>query len=405
MSRDTATGDGAADLPGAGTGDLTFDVECRTSRRAARGRRHPVTIHADWTVTTPHDLDAERVAAAFGGYSSCLELVDAGVPALREVVALGSRRARPELVWDRAWRLPRLEVCGCPASFASAAAAAAHFRSVRHVAATFGCAERVVRTLGAMALDLVPDVAPPRHHPAQRLVREHVGVAELWDAGIHPDDVVAMAALVPAVHEPLPVRYYLGVAYRDPGPDLLRASAARPDADTAAWLAWLDPRWRGSGADLGRWLEVGLARGEALDLVAHGPGPAAAAGMARDLGIDERRAGRLLAQWVRVGCRPSALHLRLLMAEGLETYRPSGPALDELVTRAGRFRVERTELAVMLALADTRADVLGALHRGVRSAAELADCQGSGSPEPAGRRTGSPRAGQDPAAMNQERAG
>jgi hypothetical protein len=385
------TGDGAADLPGAGPGDLTFDVECRTSRRGARGRRHPVTIHADWTVTTPHDLDAERVAAAFGGYSSCLELVDAGVPALREVVALGSRRARPELVWDRAWRLPRLEVCGCPTSFVSAAA--------------FGCAERVVRTVGAMVLDLVPDVTAPCHHPARCLVREHDGVAELWDAGIHPDDVAAMAGLVPAVHEPLPVRYYLGVAYRDPGPELLAASAARPDADTAAWLAWLDPRWRDSGADLAGWLEVGLARGDALELLAQGPGPAAAAGMAGDLGIDERRAGRLLAQWVRVGCRPSAAHLRLLMAEGLETYRPSGHALDELVAQARRFRVERTELAVMLALADTRADVLGALHHGVRSAEELAGRLGPGSPAPVRRWTGSPWTDQDPVNADREWTG
>jgi hypothetical protein len=34
-------------------------------------------------VTTPHDLEAERVAAAMGGYLSCLDLVDHAAPAFQ----------------------------------------------------------------------------------------------------------------------------------------------------------------------------------------------------------------------------------------------------------------------------------------------------------------------------------
>lgn len=37
--------------------------------------RHDIVIHEDWTVTTPHDLDADRVAIAFGGAEhSCIHL-------------------------------------------------------------------------------------------------------------------------------------------------------------------------------------------------------------------------------------------------------------------------------------------------------------------------------------------
>lgn len=69
--------------PGPGGGPLTLMLECRLSPTAVTGERHPVTIHADWRVETPHDLEAERVAAAFGGYTSCLELVDRTLPAFR----------------------------------------------------------------------------------------------------------------------------------------------------------------------------------------------------------------------------------------------------------------------------------------------------------------------------------
>ena len=43
-------------------------------------------------VATPHDLDAERIAAAFGGYTSCLELVDPVIPAVRASMGMQTRR-------------------------------------------------------------------------------------------------------------------------------------------------------------------------------------------------------------------------------------------------------------------------------------------------------------------------
>ena len=53
-------GPGGVGLP------LSLELECRTSRRARRGRRHPVTVTADWTLESHHDLDAERLCRQFG---------------------------------------------------------------------------------------------------------------------------------------------------------------------------------------------------------------------------------------------------------------------------------------------------------------------------------------------------
>jgi hypothetical protein len=83
-SRSSDSGSGVAEssrermrsiLPSPDGEPLTLKVRCWTSRSSkAPVTRHPVTIHPDWSVTTPHDLESERVAAAFGGYLSCLDL-------------------------------------------------------------------------------------------------------------------------------------------------------------------------------------------------------------------------------------------------------------------------------------------------------------------------------------------
>jgi hypothetical protein len=353
---------------------LTFDVECRTNRRATRSKRHPMTINADWTVQTPHDLDAERVAVALGGYSSCLVVVDTAVPALREAIGLAARRVRPELHHDReaGWAVAKAAGCGCPGAFRTAAEASEHARGTRHLAARYGCSERILRMLVDATEDAVAALAQPLVDAGGLAVRELGGVARLWDAGVHPDDAVAMAGMVSAVSEPLPVHYFLGVAYCGADRDFLAvASAVRADPDTAAWLAWLPAGfWQ---PELTAWLRLGLARGDVLDLFDWGTDPATVGALAEMAGLPPDRVARLLAAWARARCSPSGEHLRLLVAEGLETFHPPGPALDRLEQEARNLRgvPSRTELGVMLALADTRADTLSALARGVRSAAEL----------------------------------
>lgn len=69
--------------PALGDQPATIRVPCSGVPYALGPATYAVTVAPDWTVETPHDLAAERVALAFGGYSSCLELVEKGVPAAR----------------------------------------------------------------------------------------------------------------------------------------------------------------------------------------------------------------------------------------------------------------------------------------------------------------------------------
>jgi hypothetical protein len=73
-SRDSAV-PAPVTLPSPDGEPLTLKVRCWTSRSSkAPVSRHPITLDPDWSVTTPHDLESERIASAFGGYLSCADL-------------------------------------------------------------------------------------------------------------------------------------------------------------------------------------------------------------------------------------------------------------------------------------------------------------------------------------------
>ena len=76
----------SADVPAPLGRDLVVPVECTAMESDHFGAVHDITIHADWSVSTPHDLDAERIGRAFGGFSSCLTLVECVVPAYRHAM-------------------------------------------------------------------------------------------------------------------------------------------------------------------------------------------------------------------------------------------------------------------------------------------------------------------------------
>ena len=63
-------------------------IECSSDPSERRGVTHRVIIHPDWTVDVPHDIEAERVARSFGGWSTCLELVERVIPAYRRALDL-----------------------------------------------------------------------------------------------------------------------------------------------------------------------------------------------------------------------------------------------------------------------------------------------------------------------------
>src|SRR5664279_420257 len=145
-------------IPPSPDGALELSVNCRTTRgRGGPRTTHPIVIEADWTVTTPHDLALERVAAAMGGYLSCLELVDRGIAGLREIVQRRARRSVARMSRDTGGRWTPAVLpadCSCESfGFGSAPEAAVHLRGTKHVAHEFGVSPRALDRLLAPILD------------------------------------------------------------------------------------------------------------------------------------------------------------------------------------------------------------------------------------------------------------
>lgn len=310
---------------------------------------------------------------AFGGYCSCLGLADAAPGLLREAVGLMTRRTRPRMTRrkDGRWAVVGVTGCGCPGAFRSAWDAAEHARSARHLAARHGLPERTVRSvLEGLAL-VLPDESTNDAVAAR--VRETGGAARLWAAGVRPEEALAWSRLGAPVAEPLPLAFYLGLAYGASDHDVVgEALRGRPDAETAAWLAWL-PAGVGSGPTWRAFLAAGLPRRDVLALVEAGLERDALDQLVDECHVPAGVAARLLAGWVGAGCQPDGAHVRLLVEHGLAAHRPSSGLLDRVVadTAAVPAPPSRTELGVMAALVGGRAGVLEALARGVRSAREL----------------------------------
>ncbi|MFT4263463.1 MAG: hypothetical protein QM572_08790 [Nocardioides sp.] len=368
--------------PTADGSPLQLSVECRTSRNASRGRPHWIRIHADWSVETPHDLAAERVAAAFGGFTSCLELVDDVIPAVARSMGLLSRREPlPVQRRDgRSWHVKRIRGCCSAANFTTVQNAGDHLRSPAHLARQYGVAVRGLKAVleavndasDAIRLDRVLE----QHPGVGGLVLEGSGIRDLWAAGIHPSEIPAMAAHAVGVREALPVSYFVGLRYAGTDPDwLARTIVHRPDPMVASWLAWTSVQSSLACDDVGSWLAMGVGRQEIEALTAAMIGPGEAVDLATATHRATRSAARILAVWGTAGCRPSADQISLLDRHGIGDHvRPSAAAIDLLVKRARPYEPvpSRTELAVMLALTGSAHDVEVALSQGVRRAEDLA---------------------------------
>ena len=367
--------------------DLVFEVECRPSRTALAGPRHEVRVRADWSVETPHDLDAERVAAAFGGYTSCLELTDRTVPACRSAMPQLAGRCLPTMRYlaGRGWRVTyRPAACRCEGRFfAEARHAAMHLRSPEHLAGTTGAPLFQVESMLSALRRSHGEFRPPAGEwaTAAKWVRGDKGLDELWACGLAVGFVTEVAAQLP-VEEPYPVRFFLGLAFRKVDrPWLAEVLRRVPDPDVASWLAWTRAGRDPSDPDLlGRWLATGVSREDVEVLAQSGSTWRHVAEVAYHLDRPVRVVAGVLAQWYRVGCRPTGAHLLLLDELGIaETYRPSGSAIDEIEATVSVLAEppSRTELGVMLALAGTRAAVVEAVFDGRFTPLALAASQSS----------------------------
>jgi hypothetical protein len=359
---------------------LTVTVSCRTQRRG-RGRRHDVVLHPDWTVETPHDLDAERIGVALGGHLSCVDLVDRTVPALRDLAQLAARRRLPPLGRNHAgrWVVDQPSVgCRCEQdSYATPFEAAEHVRDAGHLGRRYGANAAVLGELLSVVEAAHGGFAmcPPPGWSALQAVREPRGLDVLWGAGVPPDLVEHVQDALSPEGRPLPTTAYLGAAYRCEDLDWLVATVRRrPDQDVAVWAAWsygngdrAHPHLRGD------WLELGVPRSVIDVLVEGGITIRLAEELAETTGRTVERAALVLAAWERAGCRPGPGDIAALDVLGVgDSYEPSAAVVEGIQRGTARFRVRptRTQVAVLVGLAGTRAEAVRLIQQGIVAASD-----------------------------------
>jgi hypothetical protein len=294
---------------------------------------HTIALLADWTVETPHDLEAERLAEILGSRVSCLDLVDCVLPAVRQYVQVVARRTefplrlRPQGDWEARRRHPDC----CEERYADPALAAQHARSARHVAHLAGVAVEQVEAIGAEVLaahggddGLAPD---PRSSDAVAWVEPADGILDLWRVGIHPQTVEHIWRT--GVRRAAPARYYLGVVANEPDLDWIRSTAevAPTDSELLADLAWseaaadrADPTCRAA------WLRLGAPSSLSASLSGAAVRPDQARRPTDKFGGASTTVTRQLSAWVRAATPPPTLALlRALRQAGVPSYHEPNP--------------------------------------------------------------------------------
>ncbi len=306
----------AIEPAGAAAEPVSFVVTCRTSK-GARGRRHPVTLRPDWSLDTPHDLQAEAVGVALGGYHSCVELAHRVLPAVRDLVLHRRRAVAPHLALDSdLLALERLRwvpaeapaPCRCPSGFPTSVEVAEHLRLPQHWAAAHGCTpgavDRLLQILADAGADIDEPALPTPAVDVAALVVEPSGIAQLWRGGVHPERVGRIHRGLGLGEEPMPAAFYLAVSYRDVdlpwlsqfipyGPHILTwAAATRGAADTARPTGRLP------------WVDGDVRLKDILVLMAVDADPQWALDLAADLHTSMPVAARILAGWYAADADP-----------------------------------------------------------------------------------------------------
>jgi hypothetical protein len=353
-------------VPPGPRGALTVSVHCCTARTGGAGVHHDVTINADWTLTAPHDLDLERIGVAMGGYLSCVELADTVLPALRSLVQLTARRELPEMAResDGRWRLP----CPCmPNVHATAAFAADHARDLAHVMQWWNVRRLPLARLFDQVMVARDGTIARCPAGARPLVREFDGVERLWEAGIHPELIARLHALLWPDAPAMPAWFYLGAVMRRPDLDWLAATLRKiPDEDVAVWMCWTE-------TDLDRrhplarqaWIRAGVPRPAIVGLLDGEYTPADVARLAARSQRTIAGAAVTFAAWAEAGCHPSVDDIVVLDELDVDPlYRPSSGTVSWL-HRHSRLGISRTQAALVLAICGNRRSALQLLDHGI----------------------------------------
>jgi hypothetical protein len=322
---------------------ITMTITCRTSPdHSTPGVRHSITLEVDGTLTTPHDLAAERLAVALGGYLTCIELVDKVAPAFREWARL-QRREGPLPILSRnegrTWSARQRGSCCPTGGVRDPVEAAEHARSPWHLARLHG--------IGTTPLQrLVQSAEVPQ--PSRAIGTQWT----LWRCGVASQTVAAIDADL-GLQEPMDPAFYLAVLCRGPNRVWLRRMIALSGVTqhSAAWLAWTygatdrrDPHWRVEWLRLGIPVRAIVALGEAyrpsqVQAVSQRWRITPAAAALHMMAWQERGLALSVEQW----CRPGMLDL------GYPPRPPSLSSVERVLAAVGDERAERISAALAIA--------------------------------------------------------
>ena len=352
--------------PAPGSAALTFEVACTGDEPSPDAPRHWVAIEADWSVSLPHDLEAERIALAFGAATPCLDLAAHGGAALRHLLRVMTRDA-DDLVVTRWCALGR---CVGVYAHADAAAAYRHEVTARHLAASFDLRAWQAESLIVGARDAWLSTADPT------LVTEgRLGYAELWDAAVLPQVVAEIAADLPEVLLPLPWQFFVDVFHdRVDRAWLGEILTVFPDRDLACFLAAESRRYGNlSLREALEFNDLGFGPSEVREAIESGTTAALVRQRLAESGDDSVILLRWQAEWRRVGCHPREDHFEILASHRIPHLMPGRAEIDGTVAlcRLVQDNVDRTEVAIMLAILGEPIGVADAFTHGITAARDL----------------------------------
>jgi hypothetical protein len=369
-------------LPPAPSGPLTVRVDCWIGGRAIG--RHDVTLGRDWSVSGgPHDMEVERVAAALGAPSSCLQLAQRVVPAVRDVLQAVARRCELPIVPSSRgrWRLPDRRIGCCRHEYDDPLEAAAHARSTAHAAKRYFADAEQVDEISKQVLSAYggPGAFEPdlRSLSAVAWVDPPEGLLDLWNLGVNPATVQQI--WYEGIRRPATVEYYMGVVAMKPDLAWIRSTAgANPaDKDLPAHLAWTemkedlaDPTARAA------WLRIGAPREFSQSLTSHGITPGHVREFALATGLRPSAAAERLCMWVRTaGTLPPLRTLAALYAAGVPVDHELSPvsvARLSLRLKEEGHELELRDVALMLVVARSVPAAVAWVKAGHRDPVEVA---------------------------------
>ncbi len=202
---------------------LTVTIPCTPDPAARLGALHRVTIAGDWSVVTPHDLGAERIAESLGGWCACLHFADRVVPAFRDSYAMmidrnpfaAFRVQRLDEI-DRElgdplddWViLPGLGMRDVRAALRESISPARAIRRTGEADAVIEAErEQYTRLFSAAARAWAAWADPAQ------LVEGRGGFLSLWEHGIPPLVIDRIARELPRASWPLPARFFDRVVF------------------------------------------------------------------------------------------------------------------------------------------------------------------------------------------------